>query len=77
MWLMLHVSRCAWLSYMISIVSLILRSNYLQVSTKVTVSDILPSTKAALSFRIPDHKSGKVSEIRLAACQDKKKKQLK
>ncbi|PQQ01686.1 mitochondrial outer membrane protein porin 4 [Prunus yedoensis var. nudiflora] len=30
------------------------------VSTKVTVSDILPSTKAVFSFRIPDHKSGKL-----------------
>ncbi|KAK3221418.1 hypothetical protein Dsin_008443 [Dipteronia sinensis] len=30
------------------------------VSTKVTLIDILPSTKAALSFRIPDHKSGKL-----------------
>jgi len=32
----------------------------LQVSTKVTVNDILHGTKAALSFNIPDHKSGKV-----------------
>ncbi|CAK7337597.1 unnamed protein product [Dovyalis caffra] len=30
------------------------------VSTKVTVNDILPSTKAAFSFKIPDHKSGKL-----------------
>ncbi|GFY80687.1 voltage dependent anion channel 4 [Actinidia rufa] len=30
------------------------------VSTKVTVNDILASTKAALSFNIPDHKSGKL-----------------
>ncbi|WVZ09475.1 hypothetical protein V8G54_014005 [Vigna mungo] len=29
------------------------------VSTKVTVNDILHGTKAALSFNIPDHKSGK------------------
>ncbi|KAL6292643.1 hypothetical protein ACE6H2_000785 [Prunus campanulata] len=33
---------------------------YSNVSTKVTVSDILPSTKAVFSFRIPDHKSGKL-----------------
>ncbi|KAH9805962.1 hypothetical protein WN944_002795 [Citrus x changshan-huyou] len=33
---------------------------YSNVSTKVTMVDILPSTKAALSFRIPDHKSGKL-----------------
>ncbi|TXG60993.1 hypothetical protein EZV62_012356 [Acer yangbiense] len=33
---------------------------YSNVSTKVTLIDILPSTKAALSFRIPDHKSGKL-----------------
>jgi voltage-dependent anion channel protein 2 len=30
------------------------------VSTKVTVNDILPSTKVSCSFRIPDHKSGKL-----------------
>ncbi|XP_015873312.3 mitochondrial outer membrane protein porin 4 [Ziziphus jujuba] len=33
---------------------------YSNVSTKVTVSDILPSTKAAVSFKIPDNKSGKL-----------------
>lgn len=33
---------------------------YSNVSTKVTVNDILPSTKAAFSFKIPDHKSGKL-----------------
>ncbi|GAV59591.1 Porin_3 domain-containing protein [Cephalotus follicularis] len=33
---------------------------YSNVSTKVTVNDILPSTKAACSFKIPDHKSGKL-----------------
>ncbi|KAJ6857154.1 hypothetical protein NC651_038760 [Populus alba x Populus x berolinensis] len=33
---------------------------YSIVSTKVTVNDIFPSTKAALSFKIPDHKSGKL-----------------
>lgn len=33
---------------------------YSNVSTKVTVNDILPSTKAVFSFRIPDHKSGKL-----------------
>ncbi|XP_057495834.1 mitochondrial outer membrane protein porin 4 [Actinidia eriantha] len=34
--------------------------SYSNVSTKVTVNDILASTKAALSFNIPDHKSGKL-----------------
>lgn len=34
--------------------------SYSNVSTKVTVSGVLPSTKAALSFKIPDHKSGKL-----------------
>ncbi|XP_061963483.1 mitochondrial outer membrane protein porin 4 [Populus nigra] len=33
---------------------------YSNVSTRVTVNDILPSTKAAFSFKIPDHKSGKL-----------------
>ncbi|XP_031257297.1 mitochondrial outer membrane protein porin 4 [Pistacia vera] len=33
---------------------------YSNVSTKVTLIDILPSTKAAFSFKIPDHKSGKL-----------------
>ncbi|XP_022987370.1 mitochondrial outer membrane protein porin 4 [Cucurbita maxima] len=33
---------------------------YSNVSTKVTVTDILPTTKATFSFRIPDHKSGKL-----------------
>ncbi|KAK7329803.1 hypothetical protein VNO77_23983 [Canavalia gladiata] len=33
---------------------------YSNVSTKVTVNDIFHSTKAALSFNIPDHKSGKL-----------------
>lgn len=33
---------------------------YSNVSTKVTVTDILPTTKATLSFRVPDHKSGKL-----------------
>jgi len=33
---------------------------YSNVSTKVTVSDIFPITKAAFSFKIPDHKSGKL-----------------
>ncbi|XP_010259832.1 PREDICTED: mitochondrial outer membrane protein porin 4 isoform X1 [Nelumbo nucifera] len=31
------------------------------VSTTVTVNEIFPCTKAALSFKIPDHKSGKAS----------------
>ncbi|XP_010259833.1 PREDICTED: mitochondrial outer membrane protein porin 4 isoform X2 [Nelumbo nucifera] len=30
------------------------------VSTTVTVNEIFPCTKAALSFKIPDHKSGKL-----------------
>lgn len=34
----------------------------LQVSTKVTVHEVMPSTKAVLSFDVPDHKSGKVSD---------------
>ncbi|GMN52086.1 hypothetical protein TIFTF001_021232 [Ficus carica] len=34
---------------------------YSNVTSKVTVSNLLPSTKAALSFKIPDNKSGKVS----------------
>ncbi|KAK6272997.1 hypothetical protein POUND7_010080 [Theobroma cacao] len=34
---------------------------YSNVSTKLTVNDVWPCSKAALSFRIPDHKSGKVS----------------
>jgi len=33
---------------------------YSNVTTKVTVNDILPFSKAAFSFRIPDHKSGKL-----------------
>ncbi|XP_028773736.1 mitochondrial outer membrane protein porin 6 [Neltuma alba] len=33
---------------------------YSSVSTKVTVHDIFSNTKAALSFNIPDHKSGKL-----------------
>lgn len=33
---------------------------YSNVTTKVTVSNLLPSTKAALSFKIPDNKSGKL-----------------
>ncbi|CAK9169430.1 unnamed protein product [Ilex paraguariensis] len=33
---------------------------YSTVFTKVTVSDVLPCTKAAFSFSIPDHKSGKL-----------------
>ncbi|KAL7224703.1 hypothetical protein ACSBR1_026062 [Camellia fascicularis] len=33
---------------------------YSNVCTKVTLNDILPSTKAAFSFDIPDHKSGKL-----------------
>ncbi|KAG5559650.1 hypothetical protein RHGRI_009246 [Rhododendron griersonianum] len=32
---------------------------YSKVSTKVTVNEIFSSTKAALSFDVPDHKSGK------------------
>ncbi|KAL5549112.1 hypothetical protein UlMin_004343 [Ulmus minor] len=33
---------------------------YSNVTTKVTVTDVLPRTKAAFSFRIPDNKSGKL-----------------
>ncbi|KAJ8767499.1 hypothetical protein K2173_017543 [Erythroxylum novogranatense] len=33
---------------------------YSNVSTKVTVNNIFPSTKAAISFKVPDHKSGKL-----------------
>ncbi|KAM7472797.1 hypothetical protein LguiA_010980 [Lonicera macranthoides] len=33
---------------------------YSNVSTKVTINEMLPSTKAAFSFNIPDHKSGKL-----------------
>ncbi|KAG5559649.1 hypothetical protein RHGRI_009246 [Rhododendron griersonianum] len=38
---------------------------YSKVSTKVTVNEIFSSTKAALSFDVPDHKSGKVSSLLL------------
>ncbi|KAK9099898.1 hypothetical protein Scep_023328 [Stephania cephalantha] len=30
------------------------------VSTTVTMNEVLPSTRAALSFKLPDHKSGKL-----------------
>ncbi|KAJ7979474.1 Outer mitochondrial membrane protein porin [Quillaja saponaria] len=33
---------------------------YSNVTTKVTLNDILPSAKVAVSFKIPDHKSGKL-----------------
>ncbi|KAL3532824.1 hypothetical protein ACH5RR_006345 [Cinchona calisaya] len=33
---------------------------YSNVSTKVTLNDVFSSTKAAFSFSIPDHKSGKL-----------------
>ncbi|CAI9761081.1 unnamed protein product [Fraxinus pennsylvanica] len=33
---------------------------YSNVITKVTITDLLPSTKAAVSFSIPDQKSGKL-----------------
>ncbi|KAJ7955770.1 Outer mitochondrial membrane protein porin [Quillaja saponaria] len=33
---------------------------YSNVSTKVTLNDILPSSMVAFSFKIPDHKSGKL-----------------
>ncbi|GLT36060.1 hypothetical protein SLA2020_104650 [Shorea laevis] len=33
---------------------------YSNVSTKVTVSDLFPNSKVACSFKIPDHKSGKL-----------------
>lgn len=32
-----------------------------QVSTTVIVDELIPCTRTALSFEIPDHKSGKVS----------------
>ncbi|KAF9598690.1 hypothetical protein IFM89_029940 [Coptis chinensis] len=34
------------------------------VSTTVTVNEIIPSTKAALNFKIPDHKSVKFYHYR-------------
>ncbi|XP_052182597.1 mitochondrial outer membrane protein porin 4 [Diospyros lotus] len=34
--------------------------SYSIISTKVTLNNALPSTKAAISFDIPDHKSGKL-----------------
>ena len=33
---------------------------YSNVSTKVTVHDVMPCTKAVLSFNVPGHKSGKL-----------------
>ncbi|GKV47045.1 hypothetical protein SLEP1_g53984 [Rubroshorea leprosula] len=33
---------------------------YSNVSTKVTVNDLFPNSKVACSFKIPDHKSGKL-----------------
>ncbi|KAK6944222.1 Eukaryotic porin/Tom40 [Dillenia turbinata] len=33
---------------------------YSNVSTKVTLNDVFPGTKVACSFKIPDHKSGKL-----------------
>ncbi|XP_010536913.1 PREDICTED: mitochondrial outer membrane protein porin 4-like [Tarenaya hassleriana] len=33
---------------------------YSNVSTKVTVNNLLPTAKASISFRIPDHKSGEL-----------------
>lgn len=33
---------------------------YSNVSTKVTVHEVMPCTKAVLSFDVPDHKSGKL-----------------
>ncbi|KAL8226289.1 hypothetical protein R6Q59_000163 [Mikania micrantha] len=35
---------------------------YSNVSTKVTVHEVMPSTKAILSFDVPDHKSGKINK---------------
>ncbi|KAF3514496.1 hypothetical protein F2Q69_00001079, partial [Brassica cretica] len=43
-----------------TIVDLKIDSNS-SVSTKVTVKNLMPSAKAVISFKIPDHKSGKVS----------------
>ncbi|ESQ42653.1 hypothetical protein EUTSA_v10014362mg [Eutrema salsugineum] len=34
--------------------------SHTSVSTKVTVKNIMPSAKAVISFKIPDHKSGKL-----------------
>ncbi|KAH7842969.1 hypothetical protein Vadar_011186 [Vaccinium darrowii] len=42
------------------------------ISTKVTVNEILASTKAAFSFDIPDHKSGKSNAAVIAAGLPKK-----
>ncbi|CAJ1941874.1 unnamed protein product [Sphenostylis stenocarpa] len=44
---------------------------YSNVSTKVTVNDILHGTKAALSFNIPDHKSGKFIHLIEIGCDQK------
>uniref|UniRef100_A0A2P2LD19 Mitochondrial outer membrane protein porin 4 n=1 Tax=Rhizophora mucronata TaxID=61149 RepID=A0A2P2LD19_RHIMU len=33
---------------------------YSSMATKVIINDILPSTRAALSFKVPDHMSGKL-----------------
>ncbi|XP_073225460.1 mitochondrial outer membrane protein porin 4-like [Cicer arietinum] len=38
---------------------------YSNVSTKVTLNDVFRCKKVALSFNIPDHKSGKVSDLAL------------
>lgn len=34
-----------------------------QVSTKLTFTDVLPSTKATASIKFPDYESGKVTSI--------------
>lgn len=53
---------------------ILLYQHFLQVITKVTVSDVLPSTKAAFSFKIPDNKSGKVSSCWFRLNFEKKKR---
>lgn len=40
---------------------------HLQVSSKVTY-DVVPGTKAAISFNVPDHKSGKVHTYICCCC---------
>ena len=42
----------------------LLESSYLQVSTTVTVDEALTGLKTSFSFKVPDHKSGKVSMFR-------------
>ena len=39
----------------------LLESSWLQVSTTVTVDEALTGLKTSFAFKVPDHKSGKVS----------------